>query len=93
MAGDAVPAAVASRVDRVTRTVRETAAPDRHLGVGSAQAYTVMATATDYLPEAVGGYLRLPRDWANSRPVDAGQLADGADRPARPARPHHGPGA
>jgi hypothetical protein len=34
-----------------------------------------MATATDYLPEAVGGYLRLPRDWANSRPVDGGRTS------------------
>jgi hypothetical protein len=73
VAGDAVPAAVASRVNRVTRTVRETVPRLDRLGVGSAQAYTVMATATDYLPEAVGGYLRLPRDWANRRPVDAGR--------------------
>ena len=29
-----------------------------------------MATATDYLPEAVGGYLRLPREWADTRPID-----------------------
>lgn len=73
VAADAVPAAVASRVSRVTGTVRETVPRLDRLGVGSAQAYTVMATATDYLPEAVGGYLRLPRDWANSRPVDAGR--------------------
>ena len=32
-----------------------------------------MATATDYLPEAVGGYLRLPRDFADNRPVDRGK--------------------
>ncbi len=32
-----------------------------------------MATATDYLPEAVGGYLRLPRQFADSRPVDRGK--------------------
>jgi len=29
-----------------------------------------VATATDYLPEAVGGYLRLPREWADTRPID-----------------------
>ena len=40
---------------------------------GSPQAYSVMATATDYLPEAVGGYLRLPRQFADSRPVDRGK--------------------
>jgi len=35
----------------------------------------VVATATDYLPEAIGGYLRLPRDWADSRPVEGGKTA------------------
>ena len=43
------------------------------LGAGSPQAYSVMATATDYLPEAVGGYLRLPRQFADNRPVDRGK--------------------
>ena len=43
------------------------------LGSGSPQAYSVMATATDYLPEAVGGYLRLPRQFADNRPVDNGK--------------------
>jgi hypothetical protein len=43
------------------------------LGSGSPQAYNVMATATNYLPDAIGGYLRLPRQWADSRPVDRGK--------------------
>lgn len=73
VADGAVPAVVASRVARVTETVRQTIPRLDRLGGGSPQAYSVMATATDYLPEAVGGYLRLPRDWANSRPVDAGR--------------------
>ena len=34
-----------------------------------------MATATDYLPEAIGGYLRLPRQWADSRPIEAGKTS------------------
>ncbi|GAB3600498.1 hypothetical protein GCM10027446_33790 [Angustibacter peucedani] len=75
VSGGAVPAAVASRVGRVTRTVRDTVPRLDRLGAGSPQAYSVMATATDYLPEAVGGYLRLPRDWANSRPVDSGRTS------------------
>ena len=66
----AVPAPVMSRLTRVTRIVRDTIPRLDTLGSGSPQAYNVMATATDYLPEAIGGYLRLPRDWANSRPVD-----------------------
>ena len=31
---------------------------------------SVVATATEYLPEAVSSYLRLPREWADSRPID-----------------------
>lgn len=69
----AVPAAVASRVRRVDRVVRDTIPRLPSLGAGSPQAYSVMATATDYLPEAVGGYLRLPRQFADSRPVDRGK--------------------
>ena len=57
------------------RTVRDTIPRARQLGSGSPQAYSVMATATDYLPEAVGGYLRLPREFADSRPVDRGKTS------------------
>ncbi|MEU4608171.1 hypothetical protein AB0F43_34750 [Kribbella sp. NPDC023972] len=74
VADGAVPAVVASRVARVVRTVRETIPRLGNLG-GSAQAYSVMATATDYLPEAIGGYLRLPRQWADTRPVDKGKTS------------------
>ncbi|MGN6634977.1 MAG: hypothetical protein ACTHJ6_05865 [Oryzihumus sp.] len=75
VAGGAVPAAVASRVGRVCATVRDTIPRLPTLGAGSPQAYSVMATATDYLPEAIGGYLRLPREWADSRPVDGGRTS------------------
>lgn len=75
VADAAVPAPVRSRVARVSRTVRETIPRLDRLGSGSPQAYSVMATATDYLPEAIGGYLRLPRDWANSRPIDGGRTS------------------
>lgn len=75
VAREAVPAAVASRVARVTATVRQILPRLDRLGPGSLEAYSVVATATDYLPEAVGGYLRLPRDWANRRPVDDGRTS------------------
>jgi hypothetical protein len=71
----AVPAPVASRVSRVSQTVRDTIPRLSNLGAGSVQAYNVMATATDYLPEAIGGYLRLPRQFADSRPVDHGKTS------------------
>ena len=75
VAHGAVPAPVASRVSRVCRTVRDTIPRLSRLGGGSLQAYNVMATATDYLPEAIGGYLRLPRQFADSRPVDRGKTS------------------
>jgi len=68
-----VPPMVMARLARVTKIVRETIPRMDRLGAGSPQAYNVMATATDYLPEAIGGYLRLPRNWADSRPVDRGK--------------------
>ena len=73
--GGVVPAPVQSRVKRITSTVRQTMPRLRNLGLGSSEAYSVMATATDYLPEAISGYLRLPRDWADSRPVEAGKTS------------------
>lgn len=75
VAGGVVPAPVQSRVKRVTATVRQTMPRLRNLGLGSPEAYSVMATATDYLPEAVNGYLRLPRAWADSRPVENGKTS------------------
>ncbi len=75
VAGGVVPAPVQSRVKRVCGTVRQTMPRLRNLGLGSPQAYSVMATATDYLPEAIGSYLRLPRQWADSRPVEGGKTS------------------
>ena len=62
-----------ARLLRVTRIVRETLPRLSNLGLGSAQGYSVMATATDYLPVAIGNYLRLPRDWADTRPIAQGK--------------------
>ena len=73
--GGAVPAPVQSRVRRVAQTVRETMPRLRNLGLGSPDAYSVMATATDYLPEAIGAYTRLPRQWADSRPIENGKTS------------------
>jgi hypothetical protein len=70
-----VPPAVTSRVARVSGIVRETIPRLDQLGAGSYQAHSVVATATSYLPEAVGAYLRLPRSWADSRPVSGGKTS------------------
>ena len=68
-----LPAVVRSRAARVTSLVRKTLPRLGSLGLGSYDSYSVVATATDYLPEAIGAYLRLPRDWADSRPVENGK--------------------
>jgi len=68
-----VPSVVAARVRRIGVTVRDTVPRMDRLGPGSAQAHTVVATATSYLPEMIGGYLKLPRDWADRRPVEGGK--------------------
>jgi hypothetical protein len=68
-----VPGVVLSRLLRVTRIVRLTLPRIANLGLGSRQGYNVMATVTDYLPVAIGNYLRLPRDWADTRPIAAGK--------------------
>ena len=73
--GGAVPAPVSSRVKRVAETIRQTMPRLRNLGLGSPDAYSVMATATDYLPEAIRGYTRLPRQWADSRPIENGKTS------------------
>ena len=70
-----VPSTVTARVLRVTAAVRDTLPRLDQLGAGSASAYNVMATATDYLPDAVNGYLRLPRRFADTRPVDEGRTS------------------
>lgn len=70
-----VPGVVQTRVGRIATTIRETLPRMRNLGLGSPQSYSVMATATDYLPEGLGGYLRLPRQWADSRPIENGKTS------------------
>ena len=67
------PPVVVSRVHRIGSLINDTLPRLRNLGQGSLDSYSVVATATDYLPEAVGGYLRLPRQFADSRPVDHGK--------------------
>lgn len=75
LAEGAVSPLVRSRVTRIDRLIRAILPRLSSLGLGSADGYAVVATATDYLPESLGAYLRLPRDWADSRPIDAGRTA------------------
>jgi len=70
-----VPQAIQARVDRIDRTVRQTLPRLDQLGPGSSEAHAVVATATHYLPEALAAYLRLPRDYADRRPVSGGKTS------------------
>jgi hypothetical protein len=64
---------VEQRVHRIAGTIRETLPRADSLGVGSAQAHTLVQTATDYLPDALGSYLKLPRSYAEQRKVSDGK--------------------
>lgn len=70
-----VPDMVQARVDRVSAVVRETVPRLGNLGPGSFTAHDVLRTATSYMPEAVNAYLRLPRSFADHRPVSGGKTS------------------
>ncbi|GGK68278.1 hypothetical protein [Ornithinimicrobium pekingense] len=74
LASSALPSVVTARAQRVVDTVRDTV-PRLGRVSGSDLGYTVVATATDYLPEAVGAYQRLPRRYADTRPVDGAKTS------------------
>jgi len=70
-----VPPLVTARVRRIAGVVADMVPRLDRLGGGSQQAHTVVATATSYLPEAVDAYLRLPRDFADTREVSQGKTS------------------
>jgi hypothetical protein len=66
---------VESRVARVVAILRETLPRLDQLGAGSHHAHLAVRTATSYLPEAVGAYMRLPARYADRRPVSGGRTS------------------
>lgn len=72
---DKVPPIVLARVERVAATIRETLPRLDNLGPGSQQAHSVVQTAASYLPEALSAYMRLPRSFADRRPVSGGKTS------------------
>jgi uncharacterized membrane protein YgcG len=70
-----VPSMVQFRVEKITGTLRDTIPRLNELGGGSRDAHSVMATVTSYLPEALGAYLRLPRSFADRRPIEGGKTS------------------
>lgn len=71
----AAPSTVTARVHRIGTRVAEMVPRLDRMGVASREAHTVVATATSYLPEAVDAYLRLPRDFADTRAVSQGKTS------------------
>ena len=69
------PPIVRARVGRISTTIEQTLPRLRDIGLGSYDGYSVMTTATDYLPEALDAYLRLPRQWADTRPIEGYKTA------------------
>lgn len=67
--------AAQTRIGRIDRAIRTTLPRLRTFGLGSYEGYAVVATAMSYLPEALESYLRLPREWADRRPIDRGRTA------------------
>lgn len=71
--GEHVPTPVLARVLRIVTVTKQILPRLSNLGLNSTESFTVVATATDYLPESLASYLSLPRDWADSRPVANGK--------------------
>ena len=69
------PPVVRARVQRISTTIEQTLPRLRDIGLGSYDGFSVMTTATDYLPEALDAYLRLPRQWADTRPIEGYKTA------------------
>ncbi|MDR0960185.1 MAG: hypothetical protein LBM23_07525 [Propionibacteriaceae bacterium] len=70
-----VHTAISFRTGRITARLRETLPRMDTTGFTSSDHYSLIATATNYLPETLSHYLRLPRDWADSRPIDRGRTS------------------
>lgn len=63
------PPTVRAKVDRTIISLQRLLPLLDRLGPGSAQAHLVRASATNYLPEAVAAYLKLPRGLSDTQPV------------------------
>ncbi len=72
---DRISGVVASRVTDICATARDIIPRLNQLGGGTRDAHSVMSTVTSYLPEALGTYLRLPRQYADTRAVSGGKTS------------------
>jgi hypothetical protein len=67
-----VPPEVIARVDAIRRLILGLLERESAPAAGSRDLFTLLRTATDYLPTALDAYLRLPGEYATTR-----RLADG----------------
>lgn len=71
-----LPHAVLVRIDRIVALIKETLRRADRLPAGSADAYALVRTATNYLPEAVETYLRLPSRFAAEEVLSGGKTSE-----------------
>ncbi|GAC1613327.1 MAG: hypothetical protein NVS9B1_21720 [Candidatus Dormibacteraceae bacterium] len=70
-----VPAEVEAAIGRVSRSLLDIVDRESGMAAGSRELFSVLGTATDYLPEAVEAYCRLPREYAQSRRLEGDRTA------------------
>lgn len=71
------PSEVSNRVRAICQTIREITTRTTTLAASSPQLFSVLRTATDYLPGAIEAYMRLPHGYATTRKLADGQTALG----------------
>ena len=72
-----VPGQLLERIERISATIDGALPQAGRLGSSSQTYFSVVRTATNYLPEAVDAYLALPRSYANHHVVRDGKTSLG----------------
>jgi hypothetical protein len=70
-----VPQEIQWKVDRITNSIETILPKAGQLPGGSKDLFVLQRTATDYLPTALNSYLDMPREYADTHPVDEGKTA------------------
>jgi hypothetical protein len=70
-----VPRDVEARVATIAKTIEGILPRAGRLTPGSQDVFILQRTATDYLPTAIHAYMDLPREYADTHPVEEGRTA------------------
>jgi hypothetical protein len=65
-----VPPDIEAKVQHITASIQSILPKARRLSGGSQHLFVLQRTATDYLPTTVHAYLDLPREYAETHPID-----------------------